>query len=277
MNKKILSLAVSLFLGISLSVSAAGCGNPHYIPGNWSDCIANSCGTTQGEQVASCVKIDSCGQNSGGCRAGLGNIQRDCVAVLIPCPVPVNGGWSSWSDWSACDNTDCGKVCTQTQTRVCNNPIPANGGLNCSGDATQTKTTQNPACESAGTCPVSCGYAGGTVPDGNGGLTSCNATEACAAAQECPTDCGYAGGAVPNGQGGEIQCGATEACQVVTTEPAAPIAAATLTSAETSSNHSSGGQYIWQTNPAMWLKIQIDFIKDKIERLQAQLNALLGI
>ena len=47
----------------------------------------------------------------------------------------VNGGWGPWSDSSAC-SASCG-VGTQSQTRECNNPPPANGGNPCPGLETQ--------------------------------------------------------------------------------------------------------------------------------------------
>lgn len=49
--------------------------------------------------------------------------------------VPTNGGWSSWSLCSA----SCGGG---TQTRTCTNPPPANGGMSCSGAASQACNTQ---------------------------------------------------------------------------------------------------------------------------------------
>ena len=42
----------------------------------------------------------------------------------------VNGGWSTWSAWSLCSRTcDIGK---RERRRTCDNPLPINGGLNCS-------------------------------------------------------------------------------------------------------------------------------------------------
>lgn len=49
------------------------------------------------------------------------------VSAVPPPPPPVDGGWSAFSD---CVD---GK-----QTRTCTNPIPANGGKVCEGDAEQT-------------------------------------------------------------------------------------------------------------------------------------------
>lgn len=88
--------------------------------------------------------------------------------------VPINGGWTEWSV--------CSAVCGEgTQTRICTNPTPTNSGADCSsldgGNNTRSCNTQ--ACDPAGTCPNTCGYAGGTVPDGRGGLTTCQATAAC--------------------------------------------------------------------------------------------------
>ena len=50
---------------------------------------------------------------------------------------PVDGGWSDFGDWSECSN-DCGKG-TQTKTKLCNNPAPANGGADCEGEDSETQ------------------------------------------------------------------------------------------------------------------------------------------
>lgn len=94
-------------------------------------------------------------------------------------PKPVNGGWSDWSSWSACDKTVCGTVCTQTQIRECDNPVPSNGGIECTGETSQTKTADNPACPEAVQCPTTCGLPTSEVADGSGGLKACEATTAC--------------------------------------------------------------------------------------------------
>lgn len=50
----------------------------------------------------------------------------------------VDGQWGGWSSWSACSTTcDWG---TATQTRSCDSPSPAYGGLNCNGFAEQSSS-----------------------------------------------------------------------------------------------------------------------------------------
>ncbi|KAL0269384.1 UNVERIFIED_CONTAM: hypothetical protein PYX00_007138 [Menopon gallinae] len=60
---------------------------------------------------------------------------------VTECPllhVPVDGGWSSWSNWFSCSlqgtqtTEDNGDRC-KCRTRQCNNPTPQNGGAPCSG------------------------------------------------------------------------------------------------------------------------------------------------
>ena len=45
----------------------------------------------------------------------------------------MDGGWTSWDVAGACSVT-CGSG-VQQRSRVCNNPVPSNGGMNCTGDS----------------------------------------------------------------------------------------------------------------------------------------------
>uniref|UniRef100_A0A8R1IJ58 Ig-like domain-containing protein n=1 Tax=Caenorhabditis japonica TaxID=281687 RepID=A0A8R1IJ58_CAEJA len=50
----------------------------------------------------------------------------------IPCKL--DGGWSSWSEWSACSSS-----CHRYRTRACTVPPPMNGGQPCFGDDLMTQ------------------------------------------------------------------------------------------------------------------------------------------
>ncbi len=56
----------------------------------------------------------------------------------------VNGGWSAWGSYTTC-SAACGGG-TQSRSRTCTNPAPANGGSQCSGSSTESNTCNTQAC-----------------------------------------------------------------------------------------------------------------------------------
>ncbi|KAL9978735.1 hypothetical protein ACROYT_G016290 [Oculina patagonica] len=77
-----------------------------------------------------------------------GNAQDTQACNISPCPQPVqivDGGWSSWSDWSACDK-NCGGG-SQQRTKTCSQPPPSNGGKPCIGDSNVTRSCNTGRCQ----------------------------------------------------------------------------------------------------------------------------------
>ncbi|XP_037083862.1 netrin receptor UNC5A-like [Pollicipes pollicipes] len=112
-----------------------------YVNGGWSGWGAWSgcqppCGAGRRQRHRSC---DSPRPMNGGrqCR-GPAQQAADCSSL---CP-PVDGGWSAFGDWSACDVT-----CRQSRQRACSAPVPAHGGVPCSGADRQHRNCSRADCE----------------------------------------------------------------------------------------------------------------------------------
>ena len=59
-------------------------------------------------------------------------------------PPSVDGGYSDFGDWSEC-SAECGGG-TQSRTRTCTNPAPANGGADCVGDSSEIRDCNTQGC-----------------------------------------------------------------------------------------------------------------------------------
>ena len=61
---------------------------------------------------------------------------------------PVDGGVSEWGEWGACSVTcDPG---SQTRTRTCTNPAPANEGADCTDPLTESQLCNMGECGASG-------------------------------------------------------------------------------------------------------------------------------
>lgn len=104
---------------------------------NTDDCIGNAC------------------ENNSTCEDGILHYTCNCSSGFkgILCEIAmVNGGWGSWNSWAPCSET-CGNG-TQKRTRVCNDPEPDNGGLECPGNSTEFKTCIMDDCRVCGNLTV---------------------------------------------------------------------------------------------------------------------------
>ncbi|XP_071128850.1 netrin receptor UNC5C-like isoform X7 [Mytilus edulis] len=61
--------------------------------------------------------------------------KRTCSGCSATLTVYINGGWSSWNQWSDC-SVKCGKG-TKRRIRSCTNPSPFYGGSHCAGEDKQ--------------------------------------------------------------------------------------------------------------------------------------------
>ncbi|XP_055957003.1 coadhesin-like [Patella vulgata] len=128
--------------------------------GAWSS--YGSCTVTCGDgtQTRSRTCDNPAPANGGATCSGSSTEDQPCSAALCL----VNGNWGVWSNYGTCTVT-CGGG-TQTRSRTCDNPAPANGGTTCSGSATENQSCGTTACpvngnwgpwSNYGSCPVTCG------------------------------------------------------------------------------------------------------------------------
>lgn len=66
------------------------------------------------------------------------------VECFINTTCPTHGGWGMWTGWTRCP-VMCGGA-NVTRTRLCNAPVPSNGGRFCNGSSTDSMICGNSTC-----------------------------------------------------------------------------------------------------------------------------------
>ncbi|XP_066274928.1 uncharacterized protein [Branchiostoma lanceolatum] len=133
--------------GPSAEMQACDTGQPCPVNGNWSvwsswsNCSV-TCGFGNQSRSRSCDNPPP--QHGGTNCPGISEDVQTCDSGL---PCAVNGNWSQWSFWSAC-NVTCG-LGNQSRSRSCDNPPPQHGGTNCPGSSEDVQT-----CDSGLPCAV---------------------------------------------------------------------------------------------------------------------------
>ncbi|XP_032884067.1 hemicentin-1 isoform X2 [Amblyraja radiata] len=117
--------------------------DPCPIHGNWGPWSSwGTCSRTcNGGQMRSYRTCDNPRPASGGraCAGADTQIHR-CNSDICP----VDGNWGPWQAWNDCSAT-CGGG-EQKRLRLCNNPVPLNGGRSCPGDSSQVSRCKTQTC-----------------------------------------------------------------------------------------------------------------------------------
>ena len=102
---------------------------------DWTECSADCEGGNQ-RRTRTCTNP---APDHGGAECdGSSSESRSCNSHACP----IDGGWSSWSDWSRCVSTiseHCGSQGSQIRSRGCTNPAPVHGGTDCLGNTQETQ------------------------------------------------------------------------------------------------------------------------------------------
>lgn len=115
---------------------------PVPVAGNWSSWVdVGNCSVSCGGGLQ--TRVRTCTPPLYGGAPCVGDAISTVPCNLQSCTQSVNGGWSPWSEWSACDsvcpgNTGGNYAGMHTRTRFCNNPIPTADGAPCAGSGTFT-------------------------------------------------------------------------------------------------------------------------------------------
>ncbi|XP_060579332.1 thrombospondin-2-like [Ruditapes philippinarum] len=122
---------------------------------HWSECDV-TCGNGKHTRVRTCT--NPAPSNQGLECNGKKTDDKPCARPSCP----VHGGWTNWSNWSACPVT-CG-IAMQKRHRNCSNPYPLRYGDHCFGDALEYRICDQMLCDDGvwgnweqwGTCLPSC-------------------------------------------------------------------------------------------------------------------------
>ena len=91
----------------------------------WGKCSTNVCGKKVPKQEHEAVLCHS----MVGKTARQSTESKECTPDANSCDTPVvNGGWSNFSEWGACENVDANCNGTMKRKRTCTNPSPSGGG-----------------------------------------------------------------------------------------------------------------------------------------------------
>ncbi|KAK7084982.1 Hemicentin-1 [Halocaridina rubra] len=125
---------------------------------SWSGCSV-SCGGGVRKRQRQCD--DPAPSNGGRFCPGSDMLEDYCNLEMCP----INGGWSSWSDWGSCTAT-CGGG-QRRRFRSCDNPAPSQDGRACMGSDTDTESCNTQKCPAYGSwgsweewshCSMTCGF-----------------------------------------------------------------------------------------------------------------------
>ncbi|XP_056005158.1 coadhesin-like [Ostrea edulis] len=165
------------------SVSSQSCNTQHCpIDGVWSSwgsygtCSVTCGGGTQ-SRSRSCTNPSP--QYGGATCPGSDASSQACnTQVCI-----IDGAWGTWGSWGACSKS-CGSG-KKSRTRICNNPQPANGGLDCPGGSADFDDCNTDTCPT-----VAFGQYQQLCPSGfftcqSGGITCIQNAFQC----DCASDC----------------------------------------------------------------------------------------
>ncbi|XP_062608445.1 coadhesin-like [Saccostrea cucullata] len=157
----LLTLAVTAFITIlAIHLKAVDGGWSSW--GEWSTCSL-TCGSGGKSRERSCTNPSP---QYGGADCS-GESEETVPCNTQGCPA-VDGGWSSWGEWSTCSLT-CGSG-GKSRERSCTNPSPQNGGTDCSGESEETVPCNIQGCPAVdggwsswgewSTCSLTCGSGG---------------------------------------------------------------------------------------------------------------------